>query len=199
MSYDLLAALLAFAFVSVVTPGPNNLMLLASGVNFGLRRSAPHVAGVTLGVVFMVLLLGAGVAEATAQAPEVALALRGVSLLYMLWLAWRIATAAPPDPETAACAGRPLTFLQAAAFQWVNPKAWVMALTALGAYALDAGAAGVLTVAGAFLLVGPPCNLLWVAAGARLRRLVARPQALRRVNVALALLLLASLWPMLRM
>lgn len=199
MTYDLLAALLAFAFVSVVTPGPNNLMLFASGMNFGLRRSAPHVAGVTLGVVFMVLLLGAGVAGTVAHSPRAALALRGLSLLYMLWLAWKIATAAPPDPEAVEGVGRPLTFLQAVAFQWVNPKAWVMALTALGAYALDAGGAGVLTVAGAFLLVGPPCNLLWVAAGARLRRLLARPKTLRRVNVTLALLLLASLWPMLQM
>lgn len=196
MTYDLLLALLAFAFVTTVTPGPNNLMLLASGVNFGLRRTVPHVAGVTLGVVFMVLLLGAGLAEGIARLPQAIMALKALSLDYMVWLAWKIATAAAP--EAAGGAGRPLTFLQAAAFQWVNPKAWVMALSALGAYALGDRGAGVVTVAAAFLLVGPPCNLLWVAAGGQLRRLVANPVALRRLNVAMAVLLIASLWPMLR-
>jgi threonine/homoserine/homoserine lactone efflux protein len=196
MSHDFLLALVAFAFVTTVTPGPNNLMLLASGVNFGLRRSLPHVAGVTLGVVFMVLALGAGLAEGVARLPQAGLALKVLSLCYMLWLAWKIATAAAPDAGEGG--GRPLTFLQAAAFQWVNPKAWVMALTALGAYALGDRGAGVLAVASAFLLVGPPCNLLWVAAGGRLRRLVADPKARRRLNLALAALLLATLWPMLR-
>ncbi|PJN94352.1 hypothetical protein CNY89_15015, partial [Amaricoccus sp. HAR-UPW-R2A-40] len=97
MTHDLLLALFAFAFVTTVTPGPNNLMLLASGVNFGLRRSLPHVAGVTLGVVFMVLLLGAGLAEGVARLPQAGLALKVLSLGYMLWLAWKIATAAAPE------------------------------------------------------------------------------------------------------
>lgn len=199
MTPDLLLALVAFAFVTTVTPGPNNLMLMASGVNFGVRRTAPHIAGVTLGVVFMILVLGAGLGGVITETPAAMLAMKLASVAYMLWLAWKIATAAPPDPAAnpAAKPGAPLTFLQAAAFQWVNPKAWAMALTALGAYALGDGWAGVGVVAAAFLLVGPPCNLLWVAAGRRLRRLVASPVALRRVNLAMAALLLASLLPML--
>lgn len=199
MTPDLLLALLAFAFVTTVTPGPNNLMLMASGVNFGMRRSVPHIAGVTLGVVFMILLLGAGIGQAIASHPAATTALKLASVGYMVWLAWKIATAAPPAEASAATpAGRPLTFLQAAAFQWVNPKAWAMALTALGVYALDAGWSGVAVVAGTFMLVGPPCNLLWVAAGRELRRLVANPVTLRRVNYAMAALLLATLLPLLR-
>ncbi len=195
MTTDIILALFAFAFVTTVTPGPNNLMLLASGVNFGVRRTIPHVAGVTLGVVFMVLLLGAGLAQGISEHPWAELVLKAGSVGYMLWLAWKIATAAPPEPG--AGGGRPLTFLQAAAFQWVNPKAWAMALTALGGYALG-HAHGVAIVAGAMLMVGPPCNLLWVAAGQRLRGLVGNPVALRRLNVALAVLLLLTLWPILR-
>ncbi len=196
MSADILVALLVFALVSTITPGPNNLMLLASGMNFGLRRSLPHMAGVVLGLVAMVLLLGIGVAQGLARLPQAMLALKAASVLYMLWLAWKIATAAAPGTRGAP-GGRPLTFLQAAAFQWVNPKAWAMALTALGVYAMGE-TPGVAIVAAAFLLVGPPCNLLWIAAGERLRRLVANPAALRRVNVAMAALLVLSLWPVLR-
>lgn len=215
MSPDLVLALVAFALVATITPGPNNLMLMASGTNHGLRRSLPHVAGVTLGVAAMVLVLGLGLAETLARHPGAMDALKVAALLYMLWLAWRIATAAPPgDPAPAtlapgtgpapartpapARAGRPLTVLEAAAFQWVNPKAWAMALSALGLYAMGEGLAGVLPVAAVFLVVGPPCNLLWVAMGQGLRRLLADRRALRRFNVAMALLLLASLLPVLR-
>jgi threonine/homoserine/homoserine lactone efflux protein len=195
MTSELVLALLAFAFVGTVTPGPNNLMLMASGVNFGLRRTLPHVAGVTLGVVFMVLVLGAGLAELFERVPAATGVLKGLSVVYMLWLAWKIATAAPL--EASGPAGRPLTFLQAVAFQWVNPKAWAMVLTALGAYMVSDGLAGVAVVALAFQVVGPPSNVLWVVMGQGLRRLLAHPRRLRRFNAAMALLLVVSLWPVL--
>jgi threonine/homoserine/homoserine lactone efflux protein len=196
MTLDLVLALFVFAFVGSVTPGPNNLMLLASGLNYGLRRTLPHIAGVSLGVAAMVLVLGAGLARVFATTPGLEIALKIAAVLYMLWLAWKIATAAPPDQVDAT--GRPLTFLQALGFQWVNPKAWAMALTALGAYALGDGLAGVLVVALVFVAVGPPANILWVVMGQGLRRLLARPVLVRRFNLAMALLLVASLWPVLR-
>lgn len=195
MEPNLLFGLVAFAFVSTATPGPNNLMLLASGVNFGLRRTLPHLTGVSLGVVAMVLVLGAGLAQVFARHPEVALVLKVFSVGYLLWLAWRIATAAPPRPGAAA--GRPLTFLQAAAFQWVNPKAWAMALTAIGGYAMGDDFAGIVPVALAFLAVSPPSNTAWVLMGQGLRRMLASPATVRRVNLAMALLLVVSLWPVL--
>jgi threonine/homoserine/homoserine lactone efflux protein len=201
MTWDVTLAVFAFALVSSITPGPNNLMLLASGVNHGLRRTVPHVAGVSLGVALMVLALGAGVAELYARHPASAVALKVASTLYMLWLAWKIATAAAPDPAAsgrAGSAGRPLTMLQAMGFQWVNPKAWAMALTAIGVYASGEGYAGVLLIGAAFLVVGPPSNVLWVMMGQGLRRLLEDTRARRRFNVAMAALLVASLWPILR-
>lgn len=195
MTRDLLLALVAFALVGVGTPGPNNLMLLASGVNFGLRRTLPHIAGVSLGVAAMVLVLGAGLAPVFARHPVLGVMLKVASVLYMLWLAWKIATASAPGRTEAS--GQPLTLLQAMAFQWVNPKAWAMALTAIGAYAAGEGFGAVVAVALVFLAVSPPLNALWVLMGEALRRMLADPVILRRFNVAMALLLIASLGPVL--
>jgi threonine/homoserine/homoserine lactone efflux protein len=199
MTYELILATVTFAFVSTITPGPNNLMLMASGVNWGLRRTVPHLAGVSLGVVAMVLVLGAGLAQVFARYPAVAVALKVASLGYMLWLAWRIAMAAAP--EGGGGSGRPLSFLQAVAFQWVNPKVWAMSLTGIsvysGGYSGGGSIAGILAVALAFLMVGPPSNVAWVVMGRALRRALADPVVLRRFNIVMAFLLVASLWPVL--
>ena len=133
MTFDLLAALLFYAFVASITPGPNNLMLMASGANFGFRRTVPHMLGVALGFVFLALMVGLGLAGLFLAFPASHTVLKAVSVAYLLWLAWKIANAAPARAEAAA--GRPFAFLQAAAFQWVNPKAWAMALTAVTASA----------------------------------------------------------------
>jgi len=195
MTHELIIATVAFAFVSTVTPGPNNLMLMASGVNWGLRRSVPHLAGVSLGVVAVVLVMGAGLAQVFALVTAAKTVLKAASLGYMLWLAFKIATAAAP--EGGAARGRPLSFLQAAAFQWVNPKVWAMSLTGISVYSGGGGVTGILQVALAFLLVGPPSNILWVLMGQGMRRMLADPVALRRFNLGMALLLVASLWPVL--
>ncbi|PWE33272.1 hypothetical protein DDZ14_05655 [Maritimibacter sp. 55A14] len=195
MSYDLLLGLAAYAFVTSVTPGPNNLMLMASGANFGLRRTLPHLLGVSLGFVIMASALGAGLGPLFTGAPVLRNALKALALCYMLWLAWKIATATPPDPG--APPGRPLSFLQAAAFQWVNPKAWAMALTALAAYAPGGGAGGVLAVAAVFGAVNLPSVTLWAGAGQGLARWLSTPRRLRRFNLAMAALLLAALVPVL--
>lgn len=195
MSLDLLPALLAFAFVTSVTPGPNNLMLMASGANFGLRRTVPHALGVALGFAFMTGLMGLGLGTAFEAVPWASAALAGVSVLYMLWLAWRIANAAAP--EARAGAGRPLTFLQAAAFQWVNPKAWMMALGAVSLYAPGGALPAVLAVAAVFAAVNLPSVGLWAAMGTQLRRVLTNPARLRAFNWSMAALLLASLYPVL--
>ncbi len=195
MTTDLLAALIVFAFVSSITPGPNNLMLMASGANFGLRRTLPHVAGVGLGFVFLTLVIGAGLSSLFEGFPASYAALKAVSVVYMLWLAWKIAHAAAPDqPEPT---GRPFTFLQAAAFQWVNPKAWAMALTALAVYAPSDSFSAVAVVALVFGAVNLPSVGVWVLLGLKLRRLLSNPRRLRVFNVTMALLLVASLAPIL--
>jgi threonine/homoserine/homoserine lactone efflux protein len=134
LDVDTLIALVLFSFVSSITPGPNNLMLMASGTNFGLTRSVPHLLGVSIGFVVMLLLVGAGVAAIFEAVPGAALALKVGSVLYLLYLAYRIATARLPGQDNDRGVARPFTFLQAAAFQWINPKAWTMALTAVAVY-----------------------------------------------------------------
>lgn len=191
MNTDLLLALAGFAFVTSATPGPNNMMLMASGANFGLRRTLPHMLGVSLGFGVMVVLLGLGVDRLIATTPGLAQALKWLSLIYMLWLAWKIASAGGPATQRAGA--RPLTFLQAAAFQWVNPKAWAMALGALSAYA--AGVGGALVVGAVFVMVNLPTVSIWAAMGQGLRSLLATPVRLRLFNVTMALLLIASMLP----
>lgn len=191
MSLDLLPALVAFAFVTSVTPGPNNIMLMTSGANFGLRRTVPHALGVALGFAAMVAAVGLGLGATLAAAPGVERALKVAAVLYMLWLAWKLARAAAPEARGGA--GRPLTFLQAAAFQWVNPKAWAMALGAVSLYA-PGGAVGAAVV---FALVNLPSVSLWAGLGTQLRRLLTSPARLRAFNWTMAALLVLSLYPVL--
>jgi threonine/homoserine/homoserine lactone efflux protein len=197
MTYDLMIALVGFAFASSITPGPNNLMLLASGVNFGLRRTVPHMLGISFGHALMVFLVGLGLAGLFLAEPRLVVALKVASVTYMLWLAWKIATAAPP--REGAPVGRPFTALQAAAFQWVNPKAWAMALTATAVYAQDRSAATMAVVAVIFCAVNLPSVAVWAAMGQALRRLLDRPGWRVAFNRGMAVLLVLSLWPVLRM
>ena len=193
MAPDLLLALAAYAFVTSVTPGPNNIMLLASGVNFGFRRTLPHMLGIALGHAFMVFVVGVGLVGVFISYPPARIALTVISIGYMLWLAWKIAHAAPPDGSTTK--GRPLTFLQAAAFQWVNPKAWIMSLGAVTLYAPGQEWLSVAWVAGVFVLVNFPSVSVWALAGVGLRRLLQRPDLLRGFNYTMAALLILSLYP----
>ena len=194
MSADLIAALVAFAFVTSITPGPNNLMLLASGVNFGFRRTLPHMLGVGLGFVVMVIGVGLGLGRVFELYPSAYVALRVIGVAYLLWLAWTLARSGPIGEG--AHRGRPMTFIEAAAFQWVNPKAWVMAVSAIAAYTRpDDFSASVLVVALVFGAVNIPSVGSWALFGVALRGLLTNPGTVRVFNVSMALLLVASLWP----
>ncbi len=197
MSQDLLLALLGFAFVTSVTPGPNNMMLLASGVNFGFRRTLPHMLGISIGHALMVVLVGLGLAGVFHSYPPLKTALKAVSVAYMLWLAWKIAHSAAPGEGRAT--SRPFTFLQAAAFQWVNPKAWAMALGAVSAYAPEGSLGLIAVIALVFMAVNLPSVSLWAWAGEALRRWLSEPSRLRLFNWGMAVLLVATLIPVLRM
>jgi threonine/homoserine/homoserine lactone efflux protein len=198
LTAETLIALALFALVSSITPGPNNLMLMASGTNFGLSRSVPHLLGVSIGFVLMLLIVGAGLGAVVQAYPGLLLVLQLLSAAYLLYLAWKIATAAPPVANGGATTSRPLTFLQAAAFQWVNPKAWTMALTAMAIYVPEGErGVGVVVVALVFGVINLPSVGLWTAAGVQLRRLLHRPGALRAFNIGAAILLVGSLYPML--
>ena len=196
MTLDLYLALLGFALVTVITPGPNNLMLMASGANFGFRRSIPHMLGVGLGFPLMIVPVGLGVMQLFDLWPVSYTILKVLSVLYMLYLAWKIANAAPPK-DAAKPGSKPLTFLQASAFQWVNPKAWSMALGAITLYAAGRDFPSVLLVAGTYVAMGCISTTTWTVIGQQVRRLLNKPKRLRLFNLAMAALLVASLLPVL--
>jgi threonine/homoserine/homoserine lactone efflux protein len=195
MMLETLPALALFAFVTSVTPGPNNLMLMASGANFGFRRTVPHMLGVSLGFVLMAFLVGVGLAGLFQTYPVAQTALKVVSVVYMLWLAWKIAhAAAPKDREVGVS---PMTFLQAAAFQWVNPKAWAMATYAVTLYAPDRSLWAVALVAVIFGAINLPSVSLWTLIGQQLRRVLTNTRRLTIFNWTMAGLLVLSLAPVL--
>ncbi len=195
MSTDLLLAFTIFASVSLVTPGPNNLMLMASGANFGFRRTIPHMLGVCIGFAIMVGLVGGGLIGIFDAWPTSHTVLKVVSVIYLCVLAWRIANADAPGEGRAG--GRPLNFMQAAIFQWVNPKGWAIALTAVTVYVPGSNMASVLLIAVLFGTITMPAASSWILLGREFRRLLTNPTRLRVFNVTMALLLLASIWPVL--
>jgi threonine/homoserine/homoserine lactone efflux protein len=196
MRFEILYALMVFCFVSAITPGPNNLMLLTSGVNFGFRRTIPHMLGVGLGFALMVGLVGIGLDALFTRFPGLLPAMRYAGAAYMLWLAVKLALAGPIG-ETE-YSGNPLSFFGAAAFQWINPKAWVIAVSALTAYAVSEDyTRSVFIVALVFGLVTMPCIAAWVLFGTAMRRILRNPRFVRPFNIAMALLLVASIIPVL--
>jgi threonine/homoserine/homoserine lactone efflux protein len=196
-SLDLLTAFVLFAFVSSITPGPNNTMLLASGVNFGVRRSIPHAMGISIGFMVMVLAVGFGLGEVFKAWPPLYTILRYVGAAYLLYLAYKIATSGPMSASGNGSA-KPMSFLGAAAFQWVNPKAWVMAVGAITTYTPAQGyVVNVIVIAALFALVNLPSVGIWVMFGSALRNLLQNPRWLMLFNVLMALLLVISLYPLL--
>jgi len=197
MSAELWLAASLFALASLITPGPNNTMVLSSGVNFGLRRTLPHLLGICIGFGLMQVLVGLGLHGVLGRYPVLLQGLRYVGGAYMLWLAWKLATSRTA-PGALPANARPLGFWGAAAFQWVNPKAWVMCMTAMTAYLpVDATLAQVLLLGGLFLVLGLPCVGSWAAFGSSMRQFLQDPRKLRLFNIAMALALVASLVPML--
>jgi len=194
MNRELLIGLAAFAFASSITPGPNNLMLLASGARFGVPASLPHALGVGIGFLLMLTLVGIGLGPLLADRPELLAALRWVAAAIVCWLAWRMARAS--GIGDAATRARPLRFHEAAAFQWVNPKGWAMALGAVGGFLVDPGLSSVLAVGVVFALVNLPCVALWLLAGGRLRRWLGQGDRARAFQRLMAVLLVCSTLPM---
>lgn len=198
MSADSFLALLVYAFVTSITPGPNNFMLLASGVNFGFVRTIPHMLGIGAGFLSLLLGVGFGLGAVLTAVPALHLGLKIAGGAYLLYLAWRIAMS-----RTLGSGGegkaRPMTFLEAAAFQWVNPKAWVMAITAMAVYTnVERPFLSVLLIGVAFTAVNVPSVSTWAGFGMALRGFLSDPVRLKWFNLAMGVALAATLWPMLR-
>lgn len=194
MPFETLLAFLGFAFASSVTPGPNNMMLVASGVNFGLRRTLWHIAGINVGFPVMLLLSGLGLGQLFARYPAIYTGMKVVGILYMLWLAWKVANSGPVGEGREI--GAPMSFWQAAAFQWVNPKAWAMVVGAIAAYTVpDNYITSLLIITLVYALTGTPGSLVWAAFGSAMRRFLTDPAKVRWFNWGMALLLVVSLYP----
>jgi len=201
MSLELITALAVFALAGSMTPGPNNLMLLTSGATFGFRRSVPHISGIITGFLLLVILVGVGLMQVFTLFPASYVALKFASVAYLLFLAWKIATAAPPETDgdgVRARKSRPLTFWQAALFQYVNPKGLAFALAAVSAYTPPSRPLySVFVVAAVFTVANTLSTCTWTAAGVQARRLLSAPAKLRIFNITVAVLLAGSLYPIL--
>lgn len=196
MTFELLAALALFAFVSSITPGPNNLMLMASGANFGFQRTIPHMLGVAWGFAFMLILIGLGLMQVFEVYPLSQQLLKVFCVVYLIYLALKISRAAGPD-ENSQNNATPFTFFQAALFQWVNPKAWTMALTAVSVYSPSRSTEAILAMAAVFAVVNLPSVSCWAILGLQMKRWLTSHFRLRMFNMTMAALLLGSLFPVL--
>jgi threonine/homoserine/homoserine lactone efflux protein len=194
MNSETLTALITFAFVSSITPGPNNIMLMSSGTNYGFKKSIPHMLGVSIGFAMMATLVGAGLMKLFAIYPIAQNILKFVSISYLVYLSYKIAVSVPVPYARSANQAKALTFLQAALFQWVNPKAWTMALTAITLYAPSNTMKDVLRVAIVFAIVNLPSVSTWVLLGKQFRKVLSSHKKLRIFNFIMATLLLSSLY-----
>lgn len=198
ISQQLTIAFIAFAAAALFTPGPNNIMLMASGLNYGFRRTLPHIAGVTLGFSFLVAVIGLGLGAVFAAYPVLHTILKYAGAAYLVYLAIVIGVSGPSDAKDDG-EGRPMTFFGAALFQWVNVKGWVIAIGAITAYAaIAAYPLNIATLSVLLFLIGLASSVTWVLLGTSLQTLVQSPRAVRIFNVVMAMLLLASLYPVLK-
>ncbi len=184
-----------FGVIAAVTPGPNNVMLTTTGLNFGIRRGLPHLAGICIGFPVMLALIGLGFGTLFQLYPLLHDIIKIVGIVYLFYLAWKIATTRGGGAQEQQA--RPISFWQAAAFQWVNAKAWIMGSSALAAYTtLDGNFfVQVAIICLTFAIITVPCAGIWLVFGAGLQRFLREPKHLRLFNIAMALLLAASILP----
>ena len=192
---EIYLVILLFAASTTVTPGPNNIMIMTSGLNYGVRSSIPHFLGICIGFPAMVLVIGLGFSVIFESYPIIHEVIKVIGVAYFLYLAWLIASSSPASLEGKSA--KPLNFTQAALFQWVNPKAWVMATSAVSAYTYAASDIfiQVVYIALIFLIVAFPCVGIWLVFGAGLKKYLKSSRHQRTFNLSMAFLLVASILP----
>ncbi|HBC7455093.1 TPA: LysE family translocator [Proteus mirabilis] len=192
MTFDIFLSLAIFSFVTSITPGPNNIMLLASGINFGLKRTMPHAIGVSLGFFVMLLAVGIGIGALIKSSPIIYNILKYLGALYLLWLAWKTAISHSVE-QNSNKQGSPLTLLEAALFQWINPKSWMMAISGITLYTSPQYPyISMLLVAIIFTLINFPCVAIWATFGHGLRERLKNPKILKLFNFIMGGLLALS-------
>jgi threonine/homoserine/homoserine lactone efflux protein len=193
---DLLVPFLLFSFVAFFTPGPNNLLLMTSGLTFGMRRTWPAMLGVFMGYAFLALCLGLGLGALFIQFPILYIIIKYVGAAYMLYLAWSIARSEPPNPDKIDKTKRPLTFFKVAMLQWVNPKGWAMGVGAISSYsAMAVFPYNIFLMVGFFIAIGLLSSITWAGLGLLLQKFLHKPKIVRGFNIIMAMLLAASLYP----
>jgi threonine/homoserine/homoserine lactone efflux protein len=196
VSQQLLLAFVVFAAVMFFTPGPNNVMLLSSGLTYGFRRTLPHIAGIVIGMAFMISAVGVGLGTILVAYPVLQTILKYAGAAYLIYLAAVIAMSGSPKPGEAG--RKPMSFWGAAVFQWINVKGWVMVIGSITAYAAIAAFPWNIVIQTLVtLVVGVPTTVAWTLFGSALRPVLTSPLAVRAFNIVMAILLLASLIPVL--
>lgn len=193
--FDQIIPLIIFCTTAVFTPGPNNVMLTASGVNFGFGRTVPHILGIAIGFALMNLLVGLGLGSVFETYPQIHKVLKYVGMAYLVYLAWKIATSG--EAKGVKARAKPFTFLQAAAFQWVNPKAWAIAVGAVATFTTLRGdlLVEVVVMSLVFFLVTFPSASIWTVFGLFIGRFLHTPGRLKAFNWFMAGLLVVSIIP----
>lgn len=199
MELQLILAMFSFALVTSVTPGPNNLMLLASGANFGFKRTIPHMLGIACGMILLLLVTLLGLGEIFTRLPSAQMGLKLVGVVYLLWLAWKIASAPVAETSdssnrTTATTAQPMRWWQAAAFQFVNPKAWMMALGAVSSFTLSGDQYWLsgLVLMIVFGLVNLPSVSLWAGFGVVIQQFLSNARRKRQFNIIMGVLTAAT-------
>ncbi len=188
----MLTSLIVFAVVGLITPGPNNILLMNSGVNFGYRKTLPHILGIALGFSFMLFMVGVGISKVFLTYPIVEKVLQVICGVYLVYLSYKIITM-PAIGDSHQKNKRPMTLIEAAAFQWVNPKGWTLALTATSMFAsLDVERVS-LFMALIFFCINLVTTSIWVISGVQIKNFLSSPVNLRRLNTFMGCLLLSTL------
>jgi len=193
----MLLSIFSFAFAMVMTPGPNNIMMLSSGLTFGYRRTLPHLLGVMIGFPVMVVAIGFGLGSIFERFPIVLMVLKYVGITYLLWMAWHIANAKGGYDTESSSNDKPFTFIQAAMFQWVNPKAWMMAITSVSSFVVSVELViiQIIVIAAIFLICGIISTNTWTLGGVLLKHFIHNEKSIQRFNIIMAILIVVSILP----
>jgi threonine/homoserine/homoserine lactone efflux protein len=192
----MLFSIISFAFATAMTPGPNNFMLLSSGLTFGYKKTLAHIVGVVVGFPIMILVVGLGMGTVFEMYPLLYDALKVVGISYLVWMAWKIATSSS-SMGTSGEIKKPFTFLQAMLFQWVNPKAWVMVITVMGSFITSKENVflQVLFIAFTYLSIGALSTNFWAFGGVYLQKFISNENKVRMFNRVMAVLIVLSVVP----
>jgi len=195
----MILSIATFTMSTVMSPGPNNIMLLSSGLTFGYKKTIPHMFGIILGFPLMVLIIGLGLGALFEQFPFVLNTLKIVGILYLFWMAFKIARNTSSYEVDENSQSKSFTFMQSALFQWVNPKAWIMAITAISVFVSsnENSIIQVLVIAFIYFLSLCISSNTWAFGGILLKKFIKDSKSVQKINIVMALLLVGSVLPML--